>query len=336
MRRIKIGQIGVKHAHADGKMGCVRKFPEIFDIVGIADTDVGALDKKLNTDLYKGLKRMSINEMLTMPELDAVMVETEEWELVPTGIKCVQAGKHIHLDKPAGERRAEFVQLMNEAKKRELTVQMAYMYRYNPAVKYCIDAVEQGKLGEIFEMDTDMSVQHSPELRKYMANFKGGMMHYLGCHLVDLVYRIQGAPEKVIPYLTKEVYDGVEAVNDAFAVFKYKNGTSTVRTNALEINGYGRRMLAVCGTKGTIEIQPLERPIKMTVSYKDMTEGKNYEYCAEEVHIETVPGDCRYDDMMLDFAAMVRGEKKNPYTYEYELELQRLCHMACGIKVNTD
>jgi hypothetical protein len=33
--------------------------------------------------------------------------------------------------------------------------------------------------------------------------------------------------------------------------------------------------------------------------------------------------------MLSEFAAMVRGEKKNPYTYESEKELHKLISMAC-------
>ena len=33
--------------------------------------------------------------------------------------------------------------------------------------------------------------------------------------------------------------------------------------------------------------------------------------------------------MMLSFAEMVRGEKKNPYTYDYELELFKVIMKAC-------
>ena len=38
--------------------------------------------------------------------------------------------------------------------------------------------------------------------------------------------------------------------------------------------------------------------------------------------------------MMLDFAAMVRGEKQNPYSYEYELGLQKLILACCGRDVD--
>ena len=38
----------------------------------------------------------------------------------------------------------------------------------------------------------------------------------------------------------------------------------------------------------------------------------------------------RYDTMMSSFAEMVRGEKENPYTYDYELSLYKTVLRACG------
>ena len=38
------------------------------------------------------------------------------------------------------------------------------------------------------------------------------------------------------------------------------------------------------------------------------------------------------DTMMASFAAMVRGEKENPYTYEYELNLYKTVLKACGVE----
>ena len=38
----------------------------------------------------------------------------------------------------------------------------------------------------------------------------------------------------------------------------------------------------------------------------------------------------RYENMMRSFAEMVRGEKENPYTLDYELELYKILLCACG------
>jgi hypothetical protein len=40
----------------------------------------------------------------------------------------------------------------------------------------------------------------------------------------------------------------------------------------------------------------------------------------------------RYDDMMRNFAELVRG-KENPYSYDYELSLYKLILRACGKEI---
>jgi hypothetical protein len=72
---------------------------------------------------------MTEEELLATPGLQAVAVETEVKDLVPTGLRCVAAGKHIHLDKPAGESLADFKRLLDDAARQRLTVQLGYMLR---------------------------------------------------------------------------------------------------------------------------------------------------------------------------------------------------------------
>jgi hypothetical protein len=38
--------------------------------------------------------------------------------------------------------------------------------------------------------------------------------------------------------------------------------------------------------------------------------------------------------MMRSFAQMVLGEKENPWSYEYELQLYRIVLAACGVDID--
>src|SRR5438132_34259 len=75
---------------------------------------------------YSGLAWMSEEQLLGTHGLQAVAVETEVKDLLPTGARCVAAGKHIHLDKPAGESLSAFKRLLDDATRQKLTVQMGY------------------------------------------------------------------------------------------------------------------------------------------------------------------------------------------------------------------
>ena len=111
-------------------------------------------------------------------------------------------------------------------------------------------------------------------------------------------------------------------------VFKYPRGVSFAKTCACENGGFLRRQLVICGSKGTIEIKPLE------VS----AEGGQYTTMRETYHSDWhTPGHVthtdlfnRYDAMMENFAELVMGKKDNPYTYAYEYGLYKLLLRACG------
>jgi predicted dehydrogenase len=335
---IKIGQIGMAHDHAEGKMSCVRKFPEVFEIVCIAEENPEILKKYGSKSCYRNIPVMSVDALLNIQGLNAVMVETDELSLVHYAQKCIDKDIHVHIDKPAGGNVEDFEQLLCAAKCKNLIVQLAYMYRYNPAVQYCANAVKSGKLGEIFRVQAVMNTYHPPEKRAWMKPFPGGNMFFLGCHMVDLIMLMMGAPERIIPFNKSTLFDGVDVIDTGFAVFEYKSGIATAEASSNDINGYGRRSLLVCGSKGTIEIRPLEDSYngqpKLMLSLKEMTQGREYTDCKCVVPMPPMTG--RYDSMMLDFARMIEDGKENLFTYEYELLVQKAVLAACGLPIKVE
>mgnify|MGYP007037164052 CR=1 FL=1 len=64
MKKIKIGQIGIGHNHGEAKMKAVRKFPELFEIVGYAEENERWIEKRGELGAYKDLMRMSVEEII--------------------------------------------------------------------------------------------------------------------------------------------------------------------------------------------------------------------------------------------------------------------------------
>ena len=52
---------------------------------------------------------------------------------MPTGTRCLSAGEHIHLDKPAGADLEAFAKLLKISEEKKLLGQLGYMLRYSPA-----------------------------------------------------------------------------------------------------------------------------------------------------------------------------------------------------------
>ena len=172
--KVKFGQIGTKHAHAPGKIGTTRKFSDLYEVVGVVEPDDARWQQIANSSPYKGVKRMTQEQLLNTPGLQVVAVETEVRGLLDVAEKCIAAGKHIHLDKPAGESLSHFKRILDAATRQGLTVQMGYMYRYNPAFQLAFRAKREGWLGHVFEVHTEMSKKIGAASRKRLAEYPGG------------------------------------------------------------------------------------------------------------------------------------------------------------------
>lgn len=341
-RRLRVVQIGTAHDHAADHMDTMRALPEDYEIVGVCEPDAAlraaAMQRRSYDGLhmsYEGVRWLTLDEILEMEELDAVIIESEELELVSYAQKIAEKGLPIHMDKPCGQDYPAFEKLVSTMRSKQLPLHIGYMYRYNAAVKYCSELKESGKLGDIFCVEAQMSVLHNAEKRHWLRKFKGGMMFFLGCHLIDIVCMLCGEPEAVFPCNTCTGADGVESEDYGFALLRYPNGLSFVKACAAEVNGFDRRQIVVTGTRGSVRIEPIEdrtggpnveeyAPAHVTF-YED---GLAHQFGTAGYDIRFGPFG-RYMEMMEDFAQIVRKEHANPYTYEYELMVQRTLLKAC-------
>jgi len=269
-----------------------------------------------NDPAYRGLAWMTEEQLLSTKGLAAVAVETDVPDLAPTAARCIEAGMHLHLDKPGGESLSPFKKLLDEAGRRRLTVQLGYMYRNNPAIQFCRRAVGEGWLGQVFEIDAVMSKEQPLAYLQWLGQFRGGSMYIFGCHLIDLVVGMLGKPDRVTPY-QRQTRPDVRVYDNGLAVLEYRRTTATIRTASLEVEGYQRRQLVVCGDEGTIDIRPLEPPsLRLALSKPRDSFKAGY----QEVVLPPMPG--RYDEQLIELARIVRGEIPNPYPLAHELMVQ--------------
>lgn len=332
MEKIRLGQIGIGHNHGEAKLLAARKFPELFEIVGYAEENERWVEKRGNLAGYLGLQRMSVDEVIE--KSDAILVESDVWDLTKYAKMCVDAGKHIHMDKPASGTLEEYKYVLDVAKEKNLAVQLGYMYRYNHAVLDCLERIKRGELGEIYSINSEMSTYHPVEYKKWLTNFGGGIMYILGSHLVDLIVYIMGEPKQVVPFLKRTGLDGVDFEDNNLAVLEYDKAICRVFVSSVEVNGFGRRQFMVSGSRGTVNICPLERPMTMTYSDTSIADA-TYEDRKKVITFDDNTANGRYDDMMRDFYAYITGQKQNPFTYEHDYLVQKvLSEIIGGVRFN--
>ena len=188
MEKIRIAQIGTS-ANSHGRLifPSISKQNDIFEVVGYALPENEREKFPNEVKVFEGYREMSVEEILSDETIDAVAIETEELYLTKYALMAAQAGKHIHMEKPGGIVLADFEELIRIMKETGKVFHTGYMYRYNPAVIELMRKIKAGELGEIISVEAQMNCIHPNEVRQWLGNFPGGMMFFLGCHLVDLV-----------------------------------------------------------------------------------------------------------------------------------------------------
>ncbi len=344
-RQVKTGQIGIGHNHGSAKMATLRKYPEEVEVAGVAEPAPEWRRRRGELSAYRGLKWMSVEQMLNTPGLQAVTVETDVRDLLPMAKRCIDSGLHIHLDKPAGpdvqgdDSLSDFESLLDNARSRGLIVQMGYMLRNNPAVEFALDAVKKGWLGRIFEIDCVFSRMAAEDYRRWLAQFSGGAMYIFGCHMIDLVIAMMGEPDKIIPFQCRTRPEKDNLYDNGLAVFEYPHATAVIRAAVVELDGMERRQMVICGDEGTIEICPLEplnpgkatreEPVPMPELKLRLSRVRG-RFHAGLQKVELPPMSGRYDTQLIEFARAIRGETEPSFSPAHELTLQKAVIRSSG------
>jgi len=324
--RIRIGQIGTSHAHASGKMDAIRSLTDLYEVVGIAEPIAGRQAEAEKQKSYAGLKWLTEEALLSDKSVKAVVVETTLGDSARAALACLRAGKHIHLDKPGAETHADFKAVRLEAERRRLTVQMGYMLRYNPAFELLFRAHREGWLGEITEIDASMGKLADARLHTQLAGIPGHGMFELACHLVDVVVFLLGSPSAVHAFGKPTGLAPAGLPDNQLAVLEYPKTTVTLRCNHGDPFGGPHRRFHVVGTKGAMEIQPLESG-RGTLHLSEARDG--FKKGENNLALEVPEG--RYNGEFCDLARVLRGEKRLAWSAEHDIAVHATVLRCAGL-----
>lgn len=318
--RIRIAQIGLAHPHAIGKLKAVRSLPDTFDFVGVVEPD-RSLRKRA-----KEVNFISLDQLMNTKEIEAVTIETRVQDLVTTALPIVEAGKHIHLDKPAGPSLEPFKKLLQAGERQKLVIQMGYMLRYNPAFEFMFKAVRAGWFGEIMEIDAMMGKKAGDAMRRELAVFPGGGFFELACHILDASIHILGKPKAVHGFnLRTREKEGDSFADNQLAILEYEKATANLRCNHNDPFGFPRRRFNIAGTKGGMEIQQLESG-RFNLNL-DQERGE-YKTGTQTVQLK---GGRSYLAEFKDLAKVIRREKKLEWSYRHDLDVHETLLNICGM-----
>ena len=217
-------------------------------------------------------------------------------------IAAAQAGKHVISEKPLG-RNAEECKLMWEAvKKARVKHQVAFNYRFVPAVRLIRNLIDAGKLGRIYHfraayLQEWIASEDFPMVWRLESKHAGsGALGDLGSHVVDLARYLVGEPKSLMARTETFIKQRKDAqgklrkvdVDDAFqAIVEYRNGAvGTLEASRFCPGRKNSNTFEINAEKGSVRFN-LEAMNELEVFWKDAerdTQGFTKVLVSESYH----------------------------------------------------
>jgi len=328
---IRMVQLGIGHDHAIGKTKVIRESPEV-ELAGIFEPSVRVRELRGANPSFEGVRWFtSIHEALGDSSVTAVAVEGRISENLAFARAALEHGKHVWLDKPAGDDFDAFRDLLALATRKKLHLQLGYMFRYNSGFQFVLEMARSGRLGSVrsvrARMSTRGAVTELKETWDSSGEQAGGIMFILSGHILDAVVALMGRPAAVTPFSQSTEEKIPLYRKNTMAVLEYPDALAVVESAAGEIGSGEMRTFEVFGSRGSVILQPLEPP-EVRLCFDVERDG--YVAGWQPVPVERRP---RYVGSLRAFVATIRGEQPPDRSFAHELAVQETVLAAAGLRV---
>ena len=160
------------------------------------------------------------------------------------GLKLAQAGVHALIEKPVAPTHAEALQLVEAFSKAKLIGGVGHIERFNPALRAMRQKIEEGLLGEIFQISTRRQGPFPARIADV------GVVKDLATHDIDLTAWVVQSPYKTISSRTTH-RSGRLHEDMVVAVGELENGI-IVNHIVNWLSPFKERNITVIGDKGAL------------------------------------------------------------------------------------
>ena len=302
MKNTKVGVIGLGgiaqlvHLPILSKMNNV----EIFAASETNKSRGEVLSKKFNiknsfTDYTK---------MLEMEELDAVIITTPTNTHEKLAIDCLNARKHILIEKPGSKNLEEALRIKKAAKKNKKIAMVEMNPRFRPDAMLLKSLINSGELGEIFYIRCGWTRKRSSAEKWFLkkSSAGGGVMIDLGIGLLDLSLWLLNNPKPKSVTVQTYSHETQNVEDSAIALIRFQNSAVINFEVSWSFHSETDKFtLSTFGKEGTAHLNPLR-------AYR------------------------RIESSQLDYTPAKTSNQKNLYKRSYENELK---HFIGSVKSNT-
>jgi predicted dehydrogenase len=192
MSRVRLAIIGcgsMQKTHARG----LALLDDRLQIAATVDIDKQRAEQA--AELFPGAKAAT-NYRDILDDVDAVLVVLPHHLHHPVAKDCLEAKKHVLLEKPMANSEEECLDLIETSARVDRVLMIAYCMRFHPLVIKMKQLIDERAFGDLFQLSiwTEQLTQYPADHWRNIYPTGGGQFFSHGCHYVDLMLWIMGKP----------------------------------------------------------------------------------------------------------------------------------------------
>ena len=181
--------------------GMSRAHMRRFDVLSsrldlVAAVDVVKERAEAAAELVPGA-RVATDYREVLDDVEAVLLVLPHHLHHPVARACLEAGKHVLLEKPMANSEQECLDLIGAAEQADRVLMIAYCMRYHPLVSRMKELLDEKAYGDVFQVSiwteqlTQYPVGHWASSAETLG---GGQLFSHGCHYIDILLWYLGRP----------------------------------------------------------------------------------------------------------------------------------------------
>jgi predicted dehydrogenase len=204
-----------------------------------------------------------IEELLTDPELDAVVIATHVPSHAPLALRAFAAGKHVFVEKPLAYSLPEAEAVVDAAREADRLLMVGHLLEYHPGLEKLKEVADSGDLG-------DLHYIYGNRLNLGKLRADENALWSLGAHDVSVVLRLVGEePTEVRAVGESYMRPHIEDV--VFCYLRFPSGLAA-HLHLSWLDPHKERRFTVVGSKRMATFDDMATEGKLTVYDKGFDE----------------------------------------------------------------
>jgi predicted dehydrogenase len=216
------------------------------------------------------------DDLLNDPEVDAIAVASSVPTHHPLGLRALEAGKHVFIEKPLAASVADARELVEAAERGGRLLMVGHLLLFHPALKVVRGLIDSGELGDIYYL-------YGNRVNLGQVRADENALWSLGAHDVAVLLDLIGErPIEAQARGESYVRPGIEDV--VFGYLKFPSG-AVAHLHLSWLDPNKMRRLTVVGSQKMVVFDDMETDRKLTIYDKSASRSASTDSYAEYVSV---------------------------------------------------